>query len=74
MGVIEKIVLKNHADLEGFINRLGKGRRTCQGAFEDESLTATVDEMCYGRLKSVLAANSGAIPKAGPCPILYQLG
>ena len=70
MGVIEKITLKNHGDLEGFINRLGKGRRTCQGAFDDESLTSMVDEMAHGQLKNALAANGGAIPKAAPSPTM----
>ena len=51
VGVIGQITLKNHADLEGFIVRLGKGRHTCVGAFNDEALGAMIDELAYAQLK-----------------------
>ena len=52
MSVMSQVTLKNHGDLESFINRLGKGRRDCQGAFEDAAMRSMVEEMAYSQLRS----------------------
>ena len=54
--------------------RLGKGRRTCTGAFEDSALVTMIDELAYAQLKAALAQNEGAAPTAGRSATLYELG
>ena len=74
MSAMSQITLKGHGDLELFLQRLGKGRRDCQGAFTDAALVAMVEEMAYNQLRKALAAGDGAVPKSGESPTMYELG
>ena len=74
MSHMGQITLKGHADLELFLQRLGKGRRECQGAFNDVALVSMVEGQAYMQLKKALAANDGAVAKAGKSPTMYELG
>ena len=73
MTHMSQITLKGHGDLELFLQRLGKGRRDCQGAFNDAALVAMVEEMAYNQLRKALAAGDGAVPRAGKSPTMYEL-
>ena len=54
--------------MDNFLQRLGKGRRDCQGAFADVALRSMVEEMAYNQLRKALAAGDGAVPKGGKSP------
>ena len=70
---MSQTTLKGHEDLELFLQRLGKGRRDCQGPFTDAALVAMVEEMACNQLRKALAAGDGAAPKAGKSPTMDEL-
>ena len=60
--------------MENSLQRLGKGRRDCQGAFTDVALRSMVEEMACNQLRKASAAGDAAVPKGGKSPTMYELG